>query len=288
MKNIYIDPGHSSIDPGAVGYETEFVLAEKVSAYERDYLLANYKCKVRVCPPEIDSLAAICKDANNWGADVYHSSHFNAGGGDGFECFVHNRNRIGLGEIFAKHVAAAGQNLRSSDIAPGVKLNPGLYVLRNTDMPAILTEGAFVDNKKDIADWNEEEELKKLGIAYAKATAEHLDLEELTAPAPVYTLEQFVRDVQAATGSAVDGIAGEETIGNTPTISATKNRTHPVVCAVQKRLASLGYEEVGNIDGIAGQKFTSALVEFQDDNKCWVDGEATAKNKTWRRLLGME
>jgi peptidoglycan hydrolase-like protein with peptidoglycan-binding domain len=45
-------------------------------------------------------------------------------------------------------------------------------------MPAILNEGAFVDNQKDIADWDEEHELKKLGIAYAEAAAEYLQLEK--------------------------------------------------------------------------------------------------------------
>lgn len=103
-----------------------------------------------------------------------------------------------------------------------------------------------------------------------------------------YTLEQFVRDVQAACGAEVDGIAGPETISKTPTISASKNRTHPVVMYVQKRFAALGYTMVGEADGIAGIKFTSAVTEFQADNKCWIDGEITAKNKTWRKLLEME
>lgn len=288
MKVIFIDPGHSIIDPGAVGYETEFRLSEAVSKYQAEYLREHYVCSPFVCPSDIDSLAVICKMANDMDAALFVSNHFNGGGGDGFECYVHNRNRVGLGEIFAKHVEAAGQNLRSSAVAPGVKLNPGLYVLRNTDMPAILTEGAFVDNLQDIQDWNEDAELQKLGIAYAKAVAEYLGLEKQTEDVPAYTLELFVRDVQDATGSAVDGIAGSETIGNTPTVSAQKNSTHAAVTAVQKRLAALGYEDVGEADGIAGTKFTAAVTAFQEDNGCWVDGEITARNKTWRKLLGME
>lgn len=103
-----------------------------------------------------------------------------------------------------------------------------------------------------------------------------------------YTLDQFIRDVQAATGSTVDGIAGPETIGNTVTVSASKNPTHPVVESIQKRLTELGYVEVGNVDGMAGPKFTSAVAHFQQDNSCLVDGEITEDNKTWRKLLGME
>lgn len=102
-----------------------------------------------------------------------------------------------------------------------------------------------------------------------------------------YTLEQFIREVQSACGTAVDGIAGEETISKTITLSATKNRTHTAVEAVQKRLFTLGYTEVGAADGIAGAKFTAAVQHFQKDNSCTPDGEITARNLTWRKLLGM-
>ena len=49
-KRIYINPGHSDKDPGAVGYETERKLNVKVSNYQRDHLLAHYKCEVRMNP----------------------------------------------------------------------------------------------------------------------------------------------------------------------------------------------------------------------------------------------
>ena len=109
-----------------------------------------------------------------------------------------------------------------------------------------------------------------------------------TPAAEEYSLEQFVRDVQAACGAAVDGIAGPETLGKTVTLSAWKNRTHPVVVFVQKRLYALGYTEVGDADGVAGPKFTAAVIRFQEANGCDADGELTAGNKTWKMLLGME
>lgn len=172
-KKIYINPGHSDKDPGAVGYERERDLNVKVSAYQRDYLLENYDCQVKMNPGTLGNLAQIADDANSWSADLFVSNHFNAGGGDGWEGLVYGSARVPLGQIFEKHVKAAGQNSR------GVKLRPNLAVLRLTQMPAVLNEGAFVDNQKDIADWNEDAELKKLGIAYAKATAEWLEMEPL-------------------------------------------------------------------------------------------------------------
>lgn len=171
-KKIYINPGHSDKDPGAVSYETERRLNVKVADFMNQYLQENYVCETKMNPGTLGDLNAIAKEANRWGADLFVSIHFNAGGGDGYEALVHNESRVALGKLFEKHVKAIGQNSR------GVKLRPGLAVLRLTNMPAVLNEGAFVDNKADIADWNEDEELKKLGIAYAKAAAEFLALEE--------------------------------------------------------------------------------------------------------------
>jgi peptidoglycan hydrolase-like protein with peptidoglycan-binding domain len=101
------------------------------------------------------------------------------------------------------------------------------------------------------------------------------------------SLTAFVKEIQKACGATVDGIAGKETLSKTVTLSASKNRTHAAVKAVQKYLYALGYTEVGEADGIAGAKFTSAVKAFQKDNSCTPDGEITAKNKTWKRLLGV-
>ena len=178
-KKIYINPGHSNVDPGAVGYETERKLNVKVSAYMNEYLLANYDCQTMVTDGSNNSLSAVANEANKWGADLFVSNHFNAGGGDGYEALVYSEKRIPMGRVFEKYVKAAGQNSR------GVKLRPGLAVLRLTNMPAVLNEGAFVDNKADIQDWNDDAELEKLGIAYAQAAAEYLELEKKAAsPAP--------------------------------------------------------------------------------------------------------
>lgn len=171
MKKIYINPGHSDRDPGAVGFETERILNVKVSIFMEAYLLENYVCETRRNPGTMGGLYDICKDANDWGADLFVSNHFNAAGGDGYEALIYSENRRALGEIFEKYVKQAGQNSR------GVKLRPGLVVLRDTVMPAVLNEGAFVDNLQDIRDWNEDAELKKLGEAYAEAAAEYLQLE---------------------------------------------------------------------------------------------------------------
>lgn len=99
-----------------------------------------------------------------------------------------------------------------------------------------------------------------------------------------YSLKDFIKDVQAATGAKVDGIAGTETLSKTVTVSARINRTHPVVKPIQKRLNALGFN-CGAVDGIAGQKFTAAVIAYQKSKNAVTDGEITARHRTWQHLL---
>lgn len=105
---------------------------------------------------------------------------------------------------------------------------------------------------------------------------------------PTYSLNTFIREVQAACGASVDGIAGTETLSKTVTVSATVNNKHAVVAPLQRRLNSLGYN-CGTVDGIAGSKFTTAVNSYQKNvlGYSTLDGEITAKGKMWKSLLGM-
>lgn len=100
-----------------------------------------------------------------------------------------------------------------------------------------------------------------------------------------YDLRQFVIDVQNAIGATADGIPGNETRSKTVTISAKFNASHAVIKPVQKRLAALGYSEVGEADGVAGNMFTAALTHFQQDHGCAPIGIAEEGGRTWCELL---
>lgn len=103
-----------------------------------------------------------------------------------------------------------------------------------------------------------------------------------------YPLDKFIREVQIACGAKVDGRAGSETLSKTVTVSRNQNKKHPVVKAIQKRLYALGYTTVGTADGSAGSKFEKAVKAFQADHGRRSDGVVTAKQITWKKLLGME
>lgn len=99
-----------------------------------------------------------------------------------------------------------------------------------------------------------------------------------------YSHQDFVREVQACIGAKVDGIAGPETLSKTVTVSKTKNSRHAVVKPIQRYLNALGFG-CGAVDGIAGSKFDNAVKSYQKANSCVADGEITARNKTWKKLL---
>ncbi len=99
-----------------------------------------------------------------------------------------------------------------------------------------------------------------------------------------YTHKDFVKEVQNAIGAKVDGIAGKETLSKTVTVSKRKNSRHAVVKPIQKYLNALVYN-CGAVDGIAGTLFDNAVKSYQKANSCVCDGEITARNMTWKKLL---
>ncbi|MEY8366081.1 N-acetylmuramoyl-L-alanine amidase [Anaerovoracaceae bacterium 41-7] len=170
MSKIYWDAGHGGTDPGACANGLkEKDLALKVVKHACTYMKKTYVCDVYQDITD-DSTTAISNRANKWEADLFVSVHFNAGGGDGYEALVYGNSNLKLGRCFEKRVKAIGQNSR------GVKYRPDLNVLRLTSMKAILNECAFIDNKTDIKDWDEDDELQKMGEALAKACADWLNL----------------------------------------------------------------------------------------------------------------
>lgn len=234
------------------------------------------------------SLSRRCQDSNNFGADLHVPIHTNAWDADTrylmFMFYADNEKYRKVFDAVAPELEAVypGGDKSVFVVRRDLAEISGPYAL------SLYCELGFHTNKKDCDEFIHNPEV--VGKALAKGICKYLGVvfKDDEPKQSGYTLEQFVRDVQSACGAKVDGIAGPETISKTVTLSASKNTTHPAVKAVQKRLNALGYTQVGEADGIAGSKFERAVLKFQENNRCWVDGEITAKNKTWRKLLGME
>jgi N-acetylmuramoyl-L-alanine amidase len=240
-------------------------------------------------------LAARCRLANEFGANMFASFHHNGGielgTGGGIVAYSYPGSAKGAkyrDSIYDACIAAGG--LKGNRSNP--KTTDNFQVLRETNAPAVLMEYGFMDSRTDAPVIITEAYSKLVGYATMEGIAKVAGLKKKSVaevkPSESYSLTQFIKDVQKACGASVDGIAGPETLSKTVTLSASKNRRHAAVKPVQKRLYALGYTVVGEADGVAGPKFEAAVIAFQEDNGCWVDGEITAGCKTWKKLLEME
>lgn len=148
---IVIDPGHGGSDPGAVGpnglKEAHVNLAVALKVAEK-LRKAGVEVKLTRSGDVFVDLQSRCDIANSFGADYFVSIHCNSAGtpeAKGIETYCYKFG--GQGEILAKAIqteliAATGRANR------GVK-TANYYVLRRTNMPAVLTELAFISNPEE-------------------------------------------------------------------------------------------------------------------------------------------
>ncbi len=159
---IYIDQGHNpeGVNAGAEGFGyREQDINYAVGIYLRDILLEDGRFEVRNSrntPEEslgtsnATSLAARVRGANEWGADYFISIHCNASenpAANGSEVYVY-RQGSAAAELAQQVLEAIVARLGTKN--NGVRVNPSLYVLRRTQMPAILVELAYITNENDV------------------------------------------------------------------------------------------------------------------------------------------
>lgn len=150
---IAIAGGHSAVARGASGYIDEY---EKDRAYVAKLIPALEAAGHTVvdCSNEAATvngeLYAEVSKANESDADYFLAVHFNAGGGTGTECWYYSGNEAGyeLADTMSSNVAGA-LGLRNR----GAKSTTSLYVIRRTNMPAVLLEVCFVDTYQDAQAW---------------------------------------------------------------------------------------------------------------------------------------
>ncbi len=182
MKKVFIGVGHGGADAGAVAnglYEKNVNLAVAMATADE---LRRHGVDVEISrtTDKTEDLTVRIQKANAFKPDCAFDVHFNAGGGDGFECYYQTNKFESqskkLGQLIEQEVKAIGQNSRGLK----TKINgAGLDwfgFVRQVECPALLLEGAFLDSKdKAIIDTAAKQ--KAFGIAYAKATLRFLGIQ---------------------------------------------------------------------------------------------------------------
>ena len=158
---IYIDQGHNpqGINAGAEGFGVrEQDITYQVGQFLYNILTEDYRFSAKLSRPtpettlgynNTSSLRERVTQANNWPADYFISIHANANENpdiNGSEVYVTESYTpawyLAL-DVLAEIVRRVGTKYN------GVFTNPSLYVLRNTNMPAILVELGYITNYED-------------------------------------------------------------------------------------------------------------------------------------------
>ncbi len=167
---ICVDPGHGGDDSGAVGPTgyTEKEANLGIGLWTRDFLLASgadvYMTRESDVTVSLSERVAI---ANDNAVDIFVSIHNNAydGTAHGTETYYHDSlppdsNSAYLAgylqDELIGHLERFDRGVKQADF----------YVLRNTDMPASLTEVMFIDNEEEEALLKDPKVRQRAGLAH--------------------------------------------------------------------------------------------------------------------------
>ena len=172
MKKVFIGVGHGGSDPGAVANNTkEKDLNLSIALACRDMLERHgVIVKMSRTKDENDTLSEEIRECNTFSPDLAIDIHNNAGGGDGAEVFYHyggGKSKT-LAENILGEIVKVGQNSRGAKIRKNSQGKDYYGFIRETSVPAVIVECAFVDNATDLKILATEDKRKKVGEAIAK------------------------------------------------------------------------------------------------------------------------
>lgn len=292
---IAVRGGHCPNVPGSRGIIDELKEDRLVKNAVIKYLNQMGVSVLDVTPPDSTSSSSAdlsygVNKANNWGADLFVSIHFNNSystynGALGTEVCVYSEYDI-AGRVVNKMASLGFRNR-------GQKVRTGLYELKHTSMKSMIVEVCFVEATEDVALY------KKVGYDYiGKTIAEALvnrssgvtptptpTPEPVPTPTPQPTSKNYHSWIarlqeecnkQGFSNQKVDGIAGPNTLNGSPMVRR----------GARGNITKLIQEKLGiSADGIFGANTEVAVKNYQRTNGLSVDG--IVGRNTWRKLLNL-
>ena len=292
---IAVRGGHCPNVPGSRGIIDELKEDRLVKNAVIKYLNQMGVSVLDVTPPDSTSSSSAdlsygVNKANNWGADLFVSIHFNNAystynGALGTEVCVYSEYDI-AGRVVNKMASLGFRNR-------GQKVRTGLYELKHTSMKSMIVEVCFVEATEDVALY------KKVGYDYiGKTIAEALvnrssgvtptptpTPEPVPTPTPQPTSKNYNSWIarlqeecnkQGFSNQKVDGIAGPNTLNGSPMVRR----------GARGNITKLIQEKLGiSADGIFEANTEVAVKNYQRINGLSVDG--IVGRNTWRKLLNL-
>ncbi|MBB6283839.1 N-acetylmuramoyl-L-alanine amidase [Geobacillus subterraneus] len=184
MVRIVLDAGHGGHDPGATANglkekDLTLVIVKRIGKMLDEYEgVEVHYTRTDDRFVELSERAAI---ANRLKADFFLSIHINASGGTGFESYIYNGN-VGKATIAYQNVIHSEILRAIGNVQDRGKKRANLQVLRETSMPALLTENLFVDNKDDAAKLKDAKFIEAVVRGHVEGIAKAFGLKKKTKP----------------------------------------------------------------------------------------------------------
>ncbi|MCC5617161.1 N-acetylmuramoyl-L-alanine amidase [Nostoc sp. CHAB 5836] len=309
-----IDSGHNCPpDTGARGIKFEDNLTLDVG----NRVIAKLRAlgnDVVVCKPSSastvrESLSKRCSTANASKVDIYVSIHFNAfnSRANGTEVFATSEDGRKIAKPVLDEIVKLGFFNR------GVKSGSHLFVLKNTDMPAILVECCFIDSQKDMNLFNPEAManaiVKGLTGKLPSVAVKPVQDEEENIDTTILRLQKALNRLKITdkNGKALveDGISGANTksavekfqtiVAVQPTGIADNATWNAINLILAKRIIRpnhaggavvryLQYRVGVDNDGVYDPQTEVAIKNFQKQNGLDVDG--IVGPASWQKFIG--
>jgi N-acetylmuramoyl-L-alanine amidase len=191
---LYLDPGHGGQDPGAQGHgldekDLTLAIALKIrSILQTDY--ENIDVKMSRSSDTTKSLDQRSSEANAWGADFFLAIHINSGPStaQGYEDFIYS----GLSNSTK---TAQYQDIIHAEVKKVNQLQDrgqkkaNFHVLRESNMPALLTENGFISSDHDAALLKQSSWIQKVAQGHVNGIAKAFGLKRKPIEPPKPTLD---------------------------------------------------------------------------------------------------
>lgn len=180
-KKVFLGVGHGGSDSGATSgsYKEKEMNLEMAFACRDELVRHGVEVRMSREKDENDPVNEEVKECNEYRPDLAVEIHNNSGGGDGFEIFYYSGG--GTSKVLAQNIEAEvikiGQNSRGCKTKVSSDGTDYFAFIRDTYAPAVIAEGVFIDNSKDMAIADTKEEQRKFGVAYAKGILKTLGIE---------------------------------------------------------------------------------------------------------------
>lgn len=186
---LYLDPGHGGNDPGAQGNGlNEKDVTLDIALKIRSILMNNYEnveVKMSRTGDTTKSLAQRTSEANAWRADFFLAIHINSASSSaqGYEDFIYNGLSDSSRTAKIQDMIHA-EVIKVNGLVDRGKKKANFHVLRESTMPALLSENGFISNAHDAALMKQDTWKQKVAQGHANGLARAFNLTRKSNPTP--------------------------------------------------------------------------------------------------------